>query len=90
MSKGNLDMILLALSWYLSHPILLQQSYKALLYFYTHFEHLFLSTHVITSSNPVAYDYTHYSQATSCSAQLHQLCCDHFTQLYSTITESVD
>ena len=36
MSKGNLDMILLALSWYLSHPILLQQSYKALLYFYTH------------------------------------------------------
>ena len=26
MSKGILDMILLALNWYLSHPILLQQS----------------------------------------------------------------
>lgn len=77
MSKGNLDMILLALSWYLSHPILLQQSYKALLYFYTHFEHWFLSTHVITSINLFVYDYTQSSQTTSHSTTL--------PSLYSTI-----
>ena len=58
MSKWILDMVLVAVNRYLSHPILLQPSYKALLYFQTNFEHWYLSTHVSTPSNLVVYDYT--------------------------------
>ena len=85
-SKGILDIILLALYWYLSHPTLLQQSYKALLYFQTHFQHWFLSIHVIASSNLAVYDYAQYSHPTSPSAQLYQLHCHGFSRLCPTIT----